>query len=179
MMHVGEAFDKVARVLGLSYPGGPEVSKLAENGEPTYILPKTKFENYDFSFSGIKTAVINLAHKEGNNLNRENMAKSFEVNVCETLVSHTINAMKDLNITKVVLAGGVSANSYLRKIFKNECDKNNFTSYIPDLKYCTDNAAMVASAAYYNYIAYKDLGKFDIINNLDLNAKANLKIGGN
>lgn len=175
---VGEAFDKVARVLGLNYPGGPEVSKLAEKGQATYVLPKTKFENYDFSFSGIKTAVINIAHKEGSNLNKENMAKSFEVNVSETLVEHMINAMKELGINKALLAGGVSANKYLRKLFKEECDINNFNSYVPDLKYCTDNAAMIGSAAYYNYIAYKNSGKFDIKNNLNLNAKANLKIGG-
>jgi len=174
----GEAFDKVARTLGLPYPGGPEVSKLAEQGNDTYKLPKSKFENYDFSFSGIKTAVINLVHKEGINIRRADMAKSFEVNVVETLVEHTMNAMIDLDIDTVVLAGGVAANSYLRKHLVKEANRNNFKSYIPAMEYCTDNAAMIASAAYYNYVCAEDKSKFDIMNNLDLNAKANLKIGG-
>lgn len=176
---VGEAFDKVARTLGLPYPGGPEVSKLAKEGEDTYKLPKTKFENYDFSFSGIKTAVINLVHKEGENVRRADMAKSFEVNVVETLVDHTMNAMKDLSIDTVVLAGGVAANTYLREVLVKEANKNNYKAYIPELKYCTDNAAMIGSAAYYNYICAEDKSKFNVLNNLNLNAKANLKIGEN
>jgi len=175
---VGEAFDKVARTLGLGYPGGPEVSKLAQQGNNTYKLPKTRFENYDFSFSGIKTAVINLVHKEGENVRREDMAKSFEVNVVETLLDHTMNAMKDLNIDTVVLAGGVAANKHLREELIKEANKNSYKAYIPDLKYCTDNAAMIGSAAYYNYICEEDKSKFNILNNLDLNAKANFKIGG-
>ena len=97
---VGEAFDKVARVLGLPYPGGPEVSKLARDGEFTYKLPKTKFDNYDFSFSGIKTAVINIAHKEGESLKREDLACSFEETVTDELVDNCIRAMKDLKINK-------------------------------------------------------------------------------
>jgi N6-L-threonylcarbamoyladenine synthase len=175
---VGEAFDKVARTLGLPYPGGPHVSKLAEQGEDTYQLPKTKFENYDFSFSGIKTAVINLVHKEGENIRKADVAKSFEVNVVETLLEHTMNAMRDLGIDTVVLAGGVAANKHLREQLIKEASKNNYKAYIPDLKYCTDNAAMIGSAAYYNYICSKDKSKFNILNNLNLNAKANLKIGG-
>lgn len=174
----GEAFDKVARTLGLSYPGGPEVSKLAEKGKNTYKLPKTKFENYDFSFSGIKTAVINLVHKEGENVRKADIAKSFEVTVTETLVDHAISAMKEKSINTIVLAGGVAANKYLREILVEEAKKNNFKAYIPDFKYCTDNAAMIASAAYYNYIKTDDKSKFNILNNLDLNAKASLKIGG-
>lgn len=171
---VGEAFDKVARTLGLGYPGGPEVSKCAQSGQPTYKLPKTKFENYDFSFSGIKTAVINIAHKEGENLNIANMCASFENTVCEELVSNAIRVMKDKNITKIVLAGGVSANRVLRNMIQEEAEKNGFKAYIPDLKYCTDNAAMVGSAAYYNYINNK---AYNIEEKLDLNAKANIKIG--
>lgn len=171
---VGEAFDKVARVLGLPYPGGPEVSKLAEKGEFTYKLPKTKFDNYDFSFSGIKTAVINIAHKEGDSLRREDMACSFETTVCEELVDNCFLAMKELNINKVVLAGGVSANRLLRKMIQEKADKLEIKAYMPDLKYCTDNAAMIASAAHYNFINGKH---FDIKDRLDLNAKANLKIG--
>ncbi|CCZ55721.1 probable tRNA threonylcarbamoyladenosine biosynthesis protein Gcp [Clostridium sp. CAG:1219] len=170
---VGEAFDKVARTLGLKYPGGPEVSKLAKLGKPSYKLPKTKFENYDFSFSGIKTAVINIAHKEGEKLIKEDLAASFENTVCEELVSTTIRVMKDKNINKIALAGGVSANLKLREILKSEAEKNGFEVYLPDLKYCTDNAAMIGAAAYYNFISGK---KYDIIDKLDLNAIANLKI---
>lgn len=170
---VGEAFDKVARTLGLKYPGGPEVSKLAKLGKPSYKLPKTKFENYDFSFSGIKTAVINIAHKEGEKLIKEDLAASFENTVCEELVSTTIRVMKDKNINKIALAGGVSANLKLRELLKSEAEKNGFKVYLPDLKYCTDNAAMIGAAAYYNFISGK---KYDIIDKLDLNAIANLKI---
>lgn len=170
---VGEAFDKVARTLGLKYPGGPEVSKLAKLGKPSYKLPKTKFENYDFSFSGIKTAVINIAHKEGEKLIKEDLAASFENTVCEELVSTTIRVMKDKNINKIALAGGVSANLKLRELLKSEAEKNGFEIYLPDLKYCTDNAAMIGAAAYYNFISGK---KYDIIDKLDLNAIANLKI---
>lgn len=170
---VGEAFDKVARTLGLKYPGGPEVSKLAKLGKPSYKLPKTKFEDYDFSFSGIKTAVINIAHKEGEKLIKEDLAASFENTVCEELVSTTIRVMKDKNINKIALAGGVSANLKLRELLKSEAEKNGFKVYLPDLKYCTDNAAMIGAAAYYNFISGK---KYDIIDKLDLNAIANLKI---
>ncbi len=170
---VGEAFDKVARVLGLPYPGGPEVSKLAEKGKNSYKLPKTKFDNYDFSFSGIKTAVINLAHKEGEKLRKEDLACSFETTVCEELVDTTISVMNDLKIKKVVLAGGVSANKYLRGLLKERVNANNFEVYMPELKYCTDNAAMIGVAASYNY----ESGKyFDIKDKLELNAVANLKI---
>ena len=171
---VGEAFDKVARVLGLNYPGGPEVSRLALNGKLTYNLPKTKFDNLDFSFSGIKTAVINIAHKEGEKLRKEDMAASFENTVCEELTNNTITAMKELNLNKVVLAGGVSANRVLREMLEKKAKQNGFLAYMPELKYCTDNAAMIGCAAYYNFIAGK---KFDILDKLDLNAIANKKIG--
>src|SRR5574344_729307 len=170
---VGEAFDKVARVLNLPYPGGPEVSKLARDGSNTYRLPKTKFENYYFSFSRIKTAVINIAHKEKENLRREDLACSFETTVCEELVDTTIKVMKDKKLNEVVLAGGVSANSYLRSLLKSEAGKNHFKVYMPELKYCTDNAAMIGVASSYNYEAGK---YFDINEKLDLNAVANLKI---
>jgi len=171
---VGEAFDKVARVLGLPYPGGPEVSKLAQNGKFTYKLPKTKFDNYDFSFSGIKTAVINIAHKEGENLRREDMACSFETTVCEELTTNCFLAMKELGINKVVLAGGVSANRVLRHMIEEKAKEYGYEAYMPELKYCTDNAAMIASAAHYNFINGK---YYEIKDKLDLNAKANLKIG--
>lgn len=173
---VGEAFDKVARVLGLNYPGGPEVSKLAESGYPTYKLPKTRFDNLDFSFSGIKTAVINLAHKEGSRLTKPNLAASFENTVCEILTDHTIEAMKMYGIKKVALAGGVSANRVLRKLIKIKCDRNGFECFMPELKYCTDNAAMIGCASYYNYI---NGIRYDIKDKLDLNAIANLKLSEN
>ncbi len=171
---VGEAFDKVARVLGLPYPGGPEVSKLAREGKFSYNLPKTKFDNYDFSFSGIKTAVINIAHKEKENLKKADLAYSFEQTVTDELVSNCMRAMKDLNINKVVLAGGVSANLVLREKLQKACKERRYECYMPDLKYCTDNAAMIASAAHYNYISGK---YYEIKDKLDLNAIANLKIG--
>ena len=171
---VGEAFDKVARVLGLNYPGGPEVSKLAENGNSTYKLPKTKFDNLDFSFSGIKTAVINIAHKEKDNLRKADLAASFENTVCEVLTDHTIKAMKQYNINKVALAGGVSANRVLRKLITEKCNRNNYKCFMPEIKYCTDNAAMIGCASYYDYIAGK---KYNINDKLDLNAVASLKLG--
>lgn len=173
---VGEAFDKVARVLGLNYPGGPEVSKLATNGKPSYKLPKTKFDNLDFSFSGIKTAVINIANKEKENLNKADLACSFEQTVCEELTDNTIIAMKNLKLDKVVLAGGVSANKVLRKMIQKKSSENGFLAFMPDFKYCTDNAAMIGSAAHYNYINGR---YFNIKDKLDLNAIANLKIDPN
>lgn len=171
---VGEAFDKVARVLGLPYPGGPEVSKLAIKGNNTYKLPKTKFENLDFSFSGIKTAVINIAHKEKENLRKEDMAYSFEQTVCEELTENAMKAMGKNNLKNIVLAGGVSANRTLRKMIEESAIKNGYTAYMPELKYCTDNAAMIGSAAHYNFISGK---YFSIMEKLELNAIANIKIG--
>lgn len=171
---VGEAFDKVARVLGLPYPGGPEVSKLAQEGEFTYKLPKTKFENLDFSFSGIKTSVINIAHKEGEKLRRADLACSFEQTVCEELTDNAITAMKELKLEKIVLAGGVSANRVLRNMIKEKAKNNGYISYMPELKYCTDNAAMIGSAAHFNYTSGR---YYDIKDKLDLNAVANIKIG--
>lgn len=174
----GEAFDKVARVLGLEYPGGPLVSKLALEGKAIYNLPKTKFEDsYDFSFSGVKTAVINIAHKEADKLNKADMAASFEENITDVLVNNTLKLMKDKNIDTVVLAGGVSANTVLRSKLKSNCEDLGYNCYIPDLKYCTDNAAMIASSAYYKYSLTEDKSIFDIKNNLQLNAIAHLKVG--
>ena len=147
MMQYGEAFDKVARVVGLGYPGGPKVDKLAKEGQANIDLPKTHFENLDFSFSGIKTAVINLHHKNPD-VNKADFCKSFE--------------------KTVALAGGVSANSYIRNEFL-KLEEREIKIYMPDLKLCTDNAAMIASAGYYNFIA----GKRD---NIDLNAIPNLKL---
>ena len=168
---VGEAFDKVARVLGLGYPGGPKVSKLAKEGQATYKLPKTKFEdNLDFSFSGIKTAVLNIANIEKDNLRIEDMCASFETNVAEVLVDHTIQIAKENNIAKIVLAGGVSANTKLRQELELKGKQNNLNIYLPEMKYCTDNAAMITCAGIFKFRENK------ITNDLTLNAKASMNI---
>ena len=168
---VGEAFDKVARVLGLGYPGGPKVSVQAKEGQATYKLPTTKFDDsLDFSFSGVKTAVMNIANKEKENLNVPNMCRSFEENVANVLVEHVIICAKEPNIKKVVLAGGVSANMRIRETLMKEGEKNNIKVYMPELKYTTDNGAMIAMAGALNFIDGK------ITNDLTLNAKANLNI---
>ena len=164
---IGEAFDKVARVVGLGYPGGPKVDKLAKDGKPVFELPKTHFENLDFSFSGIKTAVINLNHKTPN-INKADLCASFEKAVTEVLIENIKKAVEQTNVKTIALAGGVSANSYIRKAFM-DLEKEGIKIYMPDLKLCTDNAAMIASAGYYNFID----GKRD---NLDLNAIPNLKL---
>ena len=165
---IGEAFDKVARVVGLGYPGGPKVDKLALEGKPTIKLPKTHFENsLDFSFSGIKTAVINVNHNT-NNINKADLCASFEKAVTEMVVENTINALKQTELNTLAIAGGVSANRFIRnEILKLE--EKGIKTYMPDMKLCTDNAAMIASAGYYNFIA----GKRD---ELGLNAIPNLKI---
>ena len=165
---IGEAFDKVARVVGLGYPGGPKVDKLAKEGIPEYQLPKTHFENLDFSFSGIKTAVINLNHKT-QNINKANLCASFQKAVTEVIIENTIKASQLTNIKTIALAGGVSANSHIRSEFLN-LKKEGYKIYMPDLKLCTDNAAMIASAGYYNFIAGNR-------NGLELNAIPNLKLG--
>ena len=167
---VGEAFDKVARVVGIGYPGGPVIDKLAKEGKPIYNLPRTHFENLDFSFSGIKTAVINLVHKEGDNININDLCASFEEAVTDILTQNSLKAMKELGVKKIAIAGGVSANSYLRNRMQELGEKEGFKVYYPELVLCTDNAAMIASAGYYNYMA----GKCSPWN---LNAVPNLKIG--
>lgn len=170
----GEAFDKVARVLGLGYPGGPAISKLAMLGKNTYHLPTTKFEdNLDFSFSGVKTAVLNIANKEGENLNINDMCASFEDNVTQVLVEHAIKLAKQEKLDKIVLAGGVSANHLLREKLVAMCDKNQIKAYLPDLQYTTDNAAMIAMAGICEYIFNKE--KY-LTQALSLNAKASLSI---
>ena len=165
---IGEAYDKVARVIGLDYPGGPKIDALAKQGEANIDLPKTHFENLDFSFSGIKTAVLNLNHKDPN-INKADLCASFEKATTEVLIENTLKATKLTGLNKVVLAGGVSANSYIRKEFEKFGKENNIEVYFPELKLCTDNAAMIAAAGYYNFIEGKR-GK------LDLNAIPNLKL---
>ncbi len=166
---IGEAFDKVARVIGLTYPGGPKIDKLAEQGKATINFPKTHFENLDFSFSGIKTAVINLHHKNPE-VNKADLCMSFEKAVTEVLTENIEKAIKQTGIKKVVLAGGVSANTHIREEFEKLGQKLNVQIYKPDLKLCTDNAAMIGSAGYYRYL-HED------ISDNTLNAVPNLKIG--
>ncbi|MBR3324955.1 MAG: tRNA (adenosine(37)-N6)-threonylcarbamoyltransferase complex transferase subunit TsaD [Clostridia bacterium] len=164
---VGEAFDKVARVVGLGYPGGPKVDELAKQGNDTIDMPKTHFENLDFSFSGIKTAVINLNHNNPK-INKANLCKSFEKTITEILIENTNKAVDITGVKTVVLAGGVSANSYIRQEFLN-LEKDGLKVYMPEMKLCTDNGAMIASAGYYSFIN----GKRD---ELSLNAVPNLKL---
>ena len=165
---VGEAFDKIARVIGLGYPGGPKMDKLAQEGTPNIVLPKVHIDGLDFSFSGLKTAIINLHHKTPD-INKADLAASFEKDVAEILLENTKKAVKETNINKIALAGGVSANSYIRKAFKELEEKENIKVYYPELKLCTDNAAMIASAGYYNFLK----GNFS---DLKLNAVPNLKL---
>lgn len=166
---IGEAFDKVARVVGLGYPGGPKIDKLAKEGTPNIVLPKTHFDNLDFSFSGIKTAIINLHHKNPD-VNKADLCASFEANVTEVLLDNVLKAAKELGINKIALAGGVSANSYIRGKFMELEKTHGFKVYYPEPILCTDNAAMIASAGYYNYINGKR-------SDLYLNAIPNLKLG--
>lgn len=166
---VGEAFDKVARVVGLGYPGGPKIDKMAKDGEANIKLPVTHFDNLDFSFSGIKTAVINLHHKTPN-INKADLCASFEKAVTEMLIYNVDKAVKEYSFNKIVLAGGVSRNSYIRKMFDEYKEKNNVEIFYPEPILCTDNAAMIASAGYFNYIDGNRAW-------LDLNAIPNLKIG--
>lgn len=169
MMQFGEAFDKVARVVELGYPGGPKVDQLAKQGQANIELPKTHFDGdtLDFSFSGIKTAVINLHHKMPD-INKADLCSSFQKTVTETLMENVEKAIQRTGMKTIALAGGVSANSYIRKKFL-ELEKDGIKVYMPDLKLCTDNAAMIASAGYYNYMAGNR-------NTLYLNAIPNLKL---
>lgn len=166
---VGESYDKVARVIGLEYPGGPKIDRLAEKGKNLYNLPlPLDDDSYNFSFSGLKSAVINLVHKEkqkGNSIVQEDMAASFQNRVVEILTKKTMRAIKEYNVKNLVLAGGVSASKGIRNEFERLCLKNHVNLTIPEMKYCTDNAAMIGAAGYY---AYK-LGRRA---SLDLNAKA-------
>ena len=166
---VGEAYDKVAKVLGLSYPGGPVIDKLSKVGNDTYNLPlPLDDDTYNFSFSGIKSAVINLIHNEeqrGNIIRKEDMCTSFQNRVVTILTKKTLRAMEEYNVKNLVLAGGVAANSYLRKILEEECNKLGYSFSYPKMKYCTDNAAMIGAAAYFAY-------KKGIVADLTLNAKA-------
>ncbi len=153
----GEAFDKVARVLGVGYPGGPKIDKMAQGGNASkYKLPKSKVKDapLDFSFSGLKTAVINLAHnaeQKGEEIDKPALAAAFCNSVVDTLVPRLELAQKQTNVTTIVCAGGVAANSWLRKALEDMTKKNNLTLYLPPLSLCGDNAAMIASQAYYEF----------------------------
>ncbi|NLL01117.1 MAG: tRNA (adenosine(37)-N6)-threonylcarbamoyltransferase complex transferase subunit TsaD [Clostridiales bacterium] len=172
----GEAFDKVARAIGLGYPGGPKIDKLSKEGNGQAIqFPRAHIDGaeYDFSFSGLKSAVLNyinsleMKHEE---INKADVAASFQEAVIDVLVSRTILAAKDYNMKKIAIAGGVAANSALQKAMKATCMENGFKFYYPSPIFCTDNAAMIGAAAYYEYIKGNYSG-------LDLNAIPNLKIG--
>lgn len=154
---VGEAYDKVARVVNVGYPGGPIIDKMASLGTPTYPLPHIKLskDSLDFSFSGLKSAVINLCHnanQRGETIDANNLAASFQNAVIDVLVSKTSKAATMYNVNQVIIAGGVAANKGLRSAMQEEMDKIGIKLTVPQFKYCTDNAAMIAAAAYNQYI---------------------------
>lgn len=171
----GECIDKVARVLGLSYPGGPNVEKLALEGEPTYDLPIPMTNNsLDFSFSGLKSAVVNLNHNEtqrGNEVRKADLARSFQDVAFEELVKKTKMAIKKYDIKRVIMAGGVSASKALRRQMQEMCDELNVELSVPPIKYCTDNAAMIACAAYPKFM------KKEFVD-LDLKAESQVDLFG-
>mgnify|MGYP000248993809 CR=1 FL=1 len=148
----GEAFDKVARAIGLGYPGGPKVDKLSKEGNPDAIgFPKAKIGDcpYDFSFSGVKSAVLNYinhAQMTGEEVNRADLAASFQKAVVDVLVEHTMLAAKDYGMNKIAIAGGVASNGTLRAAMEEACKKNNYSFYRPSPIFCTDNAAMIGVA---------------------------------
>jgi N6-L-threonylcarbamoyladenine synthase len=163
---VGEAFDKVARMLGYPYPGGPYIDKLAQKGKPTVDFPTPKVKGkYNFSFSGLKTAVLNFIKKHPN-YPKENIAASFQKKVADILVEKTFRALKDLGLKRLVVVGGVAANSEIRKRFTEEAKRANVELFIPSLKFTTDNAAMIAYAGALRY-------KIGIFAPLDINAYPN------
>ena len=172
----GEAFDKVARAIGLGYPGGPKVDKLAREGNPDAIVfPKGKLGDcpYDFSFSGVKSAVLNYinnAQMKGEEINRADLAASFQKSVVDVLVEHTMLAAKDYHMDKIAIAGGVASNGALREAMTKACEKRGYKFYRPSPIFCTDNAAMIGAAAYYEYKKGARAG-------WDLNAVPNLKLG--
>lgn len=172
----GEAFDKVARAIGLGYPGGPKIDKLSREGNPNAIMfPRAHIEGapYDFSFSGLKSAVLNYLNSlemKREEINRADVAASFQEAVVDVLVSRTILAAKEFRMKSVAIAGGVAANSALQKAMSKACAENGLDFYCPSPVYCTDNAAMIGAAAYYEYVKGNYSG-------LDLNAVPNLRIG--
>lgn len=171
---VGEAYDKVARVVGLPYPGGPHVDRLAHEGNDTYHLPRVYLDDksYNFSFSGLKSAVINLNHnieQRGQTVNVNDLCASFQASVTEVLVNKTLMLAKEKNVKQIIVAGGVSANKGLKERFMQNAVAN-VEVCIPSIKYCTDNAAMIAVAGYYQY------QKYGTNDDLTLNASASLEL---
>lgn len=172
----GEAFDKVARAIGLGYPGGPKIDKLSKEGNPEAIVfPKAHIEDapYDFSFSGLKSAVlnyINKAHMQHQEFNRADLAASFQKTVVDTLTQKAIRAAKEHHIDKLAIAGGVASNSTLRKAMEEACAAEHIRFYHPSPIFCTDNGAMIGVAAYYEYMKGTRSG-------WDLNAVPNLQLG--
>ncbi len=170
---VGEAFDKVARVLNLPYPGGPHIDRLAEKGIVNIPLPRAVMDNkYDFSFSGLKSAVINAMHnaeQRNETILSEDMAASFQKAVVDVLVNKSLLALKEKQVSNLIVAGGVAANRGLRKALEEECEKINVKLSIPPIELCTDNAAMVGSAGYFYYIN-------KMWSDLDLNGVASISI---
>ena len=171
----GEAFDKAARTMGMPYPGGIELDKVAENGDPfAFKLPRPVVHDapYDFSFSGLKTAVINLIHnaaQKGDELNKADICASFRYAVVDCLTTNFLKAAEDYNVNRLVIAGGVSANSLLRSALQKECKNRDYEFYMPEKSLCGDNAAMVGSQGYYEYLSGNVAGT-------DLNAYATMTI---
>ena len=170
---VGECYDKVARVVNIGYPGGPVVDKLAKAGKKTYNLPiPLNDESLNFSFSGLKSAVINLVHNEkqkNKEINKEDLCASFQDVVVKSLTEKTIKAMKKYNVNNLILAGGVAANSGIRESFEELSKKEGFKFSYPSIKYCTDNATMIATAGYFMY-------QKKHFSNMELNAKSSIKL---
>lgn len=170
----GEAYDKVARMLNLPYPGGPEIDRLAQTGEETIEFPRAWLEegSYDFSFSGLKSAVINKIHnakQRGESLKPEDIAASFQASVIDVLTTKTVKAAKEYNVKQVIVAGGVAANQGLRKELKKKFENEDIPLLIPPLILCTDNAAMIAAAGTIEFEKGKRSG-------LDLNADPSLEL---
>lgn len=171
----GEAFDKAARTMGMPYPGGIELDKVAENGDPfAFKLPRPVVHDapYDFSFSGLKTAVINLIHnaaQKGEELNKADICASFRYAVVDCLTTNFFKAAEAYNVNRLVIAGGVSANSLLRSVLQKECKNRGYEFYMPEKSLCGDNAAMVGSQGYYEYLSGNVAGT-------DLNAYATMTI---
>ena len=172
----GEAYDKIARAIGMGYPGGPKIDKAAKEGNPHAVeFPRVYLDedSYDFSFSGLKSAVLNYINKKkmmNEELNPNDIAASFQNAVIEVLVAKTIKAARDKGVNKIAMAGGVASNTALRHLMKDMCDKNGFSLNVPSPIYCTDNAAMIGSAAYYEFIN-------GVRDGIDLNANPSLKLG--
>ena len=172
----GEAFDKVARAIGLGYPGGPKIDKASKEGNPEAVMfPRSRIEGdeYDFSFSGLKSAVLNYLNScdmKGEEYKREDIAASFQAAVVDVLLDNSMRAVEKDGVKTFALAGGVASNTALRKAFEDACRDRGIKLYRPSPVLCTDNGAMIASAAYYAFSRGK-------VSSLDLNAKANLRLG--